>query len=94
MDAKVPLPSPHNGSNWRQKFESALLERDNSVLPRRLCDAKHAIVDRIEDSFDTASMAERKLLLAALNTLSELQRLAQSEDSPSTRAIQVLGQAA
>lgn len=46
--------------------------RDNSVLPRRLRNAKHAIMDRIEDSFDTASMAERTLLLAALNTVSEL----------------------
>jgi hypothetical protein len=41
-------------------------------------------VDRIEDSLDSASLSERKVLLAALNTISELQRLAQVDELPST----------
>jgi len=41
-------------------------------------------MDRIEDSRDSASLPERKLLLAALNTIAELQRLAQVDELPST----------
>ena len=37
-------------------------------------------MDRIEDSFDTASSQESRLLLAALNTISELQRVVKNDD--------------
>jgi hypothetical protein len=79
--------------DWRRVFESALLEQDHDELPKRLRDAKNAVMDRIEDSFDTASLAERKLLLAALNTISELQRLSNAESLPSQTA-SALGDAA
>jgi hypothetical protein len=82
---------PPSVEAWRRLFEAALLERDPIVLPRRLQDAKHAVMDRIEDSFDSASLSERRLLLAALNTISELQRLANIEDlaqSAMTQAVQ------
>jgi hypothetical protein len=79
--------------DWRRLFESALLEQDHDELPKRLRDAKNAVMDRIEDSFDTASLAERKLLLAALNTISELQRLSNAESLPSQTA-SALGDAA
>jgi hypothetical protein len=38
----------------------------------RLQDARDAIVREIEDSFEAASMSERRLLLAALNTIGGL----------------------
>jgi len=76
---------------WRRLFEAALLERDPVVLSRRLHDAKNAIMDRIEDSRGAASLSERRLLLAALNTISELQRLAQIEDLSRPSAEQVSG---
>jgi len=69
---------------WRPLFEAALMESDHSVLPRRLQVAKDAVMDEIEDTFDTASPSERRLLLAALHTISELQRLSGSS-GPSAR---------
>jgi hypothetical protein len=84
---------PHSTSGWRQLFEAALLERDDALLPRRLKAAKDAVMDRIEDSFDSASFAERKLLLAALNTISELQRLSKVDDLPNS-PMHVVGHAA
>ena len=79
---------------WRRLFEAALLERDSVALPRQLQDAKNAIMDRIEDSRGAASLSERRLLLAALNTIGELQRLAQIEDLSRPSAEQGSGQAA
>jgi len=83
MNAKIePSASTLSLQDWRKAFEAALLERDQAVLPRRLRDAKNAVMDRIEDSLDSASPSERKVLLAALNTISELQRLAQVDELP------------
>jgi hypothetical protein len=79
---------------WRHLFEAALAEQDNSLLPRRLKDAKDAAMDRIEDSVDSASISERKLLLAALSTISELQRLAKVDELPPTRAAHAFGHGA
>jgi hypothetical protein len=64
-------------------------------MPRRLKDAKDAVLDRVTcDSNDSTSPSERKLLLAALNTISELQRLANLEDVPPTVVTPALGQTA
>jgi hypothetical protein len=83
MNAKTDLsPSALSLQEWRRAFEAALLERDHTLLPRRLRDAKNAVMDRIEDSLDSSSPSERKVLLAALNTISELQRLAQVDELP------------
>ena len=76
----VSPASPTLVNSWRRLYESALLERDPAVLRRRLQDARKAIMDRSEDSLDSASVSERRLLLAALNTISELQRLAEIDD--------------
>jgi hypothetical protein len=70
MSGNIRPTSPvGSASNWEQLFECALLERDPGVRRRRLQSAKNAIMDRIEDSFDTASGKEGRLLLAALNTI-------------------------
>jgi hypothetical protein len=91
MDAKKALPSSTlSPQEWRKAFEAALLERDHAVLPRRLRDAKNAVMDRIEDSLDSASLHERKLLLATLNTISELERLAQVDELSSADTMHVL----
>jgi hypothetical protein len=79
---------------WKCLFEAALLERDPEILPKRLLDAKHAVMDHIEDSFKTASVAERRLLSTALNTISELQRLSDTHDSPRAETTPALDQAA
>ncbi len=58
--------------DWKALFEAALLEDNPDLFAVRLQDARDAIVTEIEDSFDTASMSERRLLLAALNTIGGL----------------------
>ena len=81
MSENISSISPAgSASNWEKLFECALLEHDPVTRERRLQNAKDAIMDRIEDSFDSASGQENRLLLAALNTLSELQRVAKNDD--------------
>jgi hypothetical protein len=75
---KRPVQS-HSVDAWKRLFGDALAENDPILLNARLRDAKNAIMDRIEDSMRTASQSERRLLLTALNTLVELQRVAWSE---------------
>jgi len=70
---KVVTPqAPASSIDWKQLFEAALLEDDPAIFPERLQNARDAIVDTIEDSFDTASSSDRLVLLAALNTISGL----------------------
>jgi hypothetical protein len=73
------LPGP-SSNNWEQVFEAALTEADPAIRERRLQSAKDAIMDRIEDSFQTASLSERRLLMAALNATNEFQRLSKVDD--------------
>jgi len=51
--SKDSLSSPGvlSVARWRRLFEAALLERDPKALPSRLHDAKHAVMDRVEESF-------------------------------------------
>jgi len=89
--------SPSTGSsarNWKELFEAALMENNHEMLPHRLRDAKEAVMDCIEDSFDSASHSERRLLLAALNTIGELQRLANVDTLPRSHPVAQLGHAA
>jgi len=58
--------------DWKLLFAAALLEDNPELFALRLQNARDAIVDEIEDSFDTASLADRQSLLAALNTISGL----------------------
>lgn len=67
--SKLPVRSV---DDWKKLFEAALVEDDPGLLPHRLQNARDAIVDTIETSFDTASSSDRLLLLAALNTISSL----------------------
>ena len=67
-------------NNWEQLFKAALLERHPALLEQRLQDAKDAIMDRIEDCFDTATLSERRLLVAAMNSISERQRVSKVDD--------------
>ncbi len=81
MSENISPKSPAvSASNWEQLFECALLERDPVAREQRLQNAKNAIMDRIEDSIDTASGQESRLLLAALNTISELQRVDKNDE--------------
>lgn len=70
--AMIPETSGANLPDWKLLFEAALLEDDPDLFAIRLKDARDAIVGEIEGCFDTASSADRRLLLAALNTISGL----------------------
>jgi hypothetical protein len=95
MTKGTASPVIQSSSNtWRELFEAALMEHNRELLPHRLSDAKDAVMDRIEDSFDTASLSERRLLLAALNTIGELQRLANVDTLPRSGAFAQFGHAA
>ncbi len=67
-------------SDWQQLFEAALLESDPVALHEKFQTAKDAIMDRIEDCFDQTVLSERRMLLSALNTISELERLTRPDE--------------
>jgi hypothetical protein len=69
---KAAIPETASPQDWKTLFEAALLEDNPDLFAVRLQDARDAIVTEIEDTFDTASMSERRLLLAALNTIGGL----------------------
>ena len=66
--------APVREANWEGLFAAAVREQDPLLAARRFRSAKDAIMDYIEDSFDSASLSERRMLLAALNTITELER--------------------
>lgn len=64
---------PNSSANdWKELFDAALEEGDPLLSPQRLQHARDAIVHKIEATFHTASSADRRLLLGALNTISGL----------------------
>jgi hypothetical protein len=66
------LPSD-NSSAWKQLYESAVLELDNSKLPERIAEARRAIYDRAEETLTHSLLAEHRLLNNALHTLQILE---------------------
>jgi len=79
MNRSVRTAPVNARSDWQQLFEAALLEPDPVASAECFQSAKDAIMDRIEDLFDSTSMSERRLLLSALNTIHELERLSKPE---------------
>ncbi|MBS1851487.1 MAG: hypothetical protein JST79_11280 [Acidobacteria bacterium] len=81
MSDNISQKSPAgSGSNWDQLFECALVEHDPVAREHLLQNANDAIMDRIEDCLDTVSGRESRMMLAALNTISELQRVVKADD--------------
>lgn len=73
MKKSAPPEAPENRArDWKLLLEAALLEDNPELFAMRLETARDAIVGEMEDSFDTASSTDRRLLLAALNTISGL----------------------
>ena len=64
--------------SWRYLVEAAIFETNPNNLFRRIQDAQDAVMDRIEDSFETASQSERQSMINAINSLRELRRLLQT----------------
>lgn len=78
---KPASPRLDAAQNWRGLVEAAIFETNPNDLSRRIQDAQDAIMDRIEDSFETASQSERQSMINAMNSLCELRRIV-----PSTRS--------
>ncbi len=69
-------PSPARPQlTWEEPVEVAILETGPENLSRRIQDAQDAIMDEIEDSFQTASSSERQSLVNAMNAVRELRRV-------------------
>jgi hypothetical protein len=66
---------------WRYLVEVAIFEANPNNLSRRIQDAQDAVMDHIEDSFETASQSERQSMINAMNSLRELRRLVQTPAS-------------
>ena len=68
----IPEAAARSTQDWKVLFEAALLEDNPELFAFRLQNARDAIVGEIEGAFETASSTDRRLLLAALNTISGL----------------------
>ena len=81
-------------SAWQLLFEAALQEQDPLLASERFQSAKDAIMDHIEDSFEAPSSSDQRLLLAALNTITERQSQFAPDISRKSRLGSALGHAA
>ena len=66
-------------SEWRQLCQIALLETDPVKLLVRIVDARHAILDRIEDCHSTSNR-ERTELREALSMLDNLREVTERQN--------------
>ena len=81
-------------ANWQRLFAAALREQDPLRVAERFRAAKDAIMDHIEDSFDSAPLSERRMLLAALNTITEMERSLMPGDLRLSSGVRRVGHAA
>jgi hypothetical protein len=63
---------------WKELVEVAIFEADQHTLSQRIHDAQDAIMDEIEDTFQTASSSERQALMNAMNALRKIRRRSES----------------
>ena len=66
---KVEMREP----NWKELLDAAIVESDQENLAQRIQEARDAIMDKIEDSFQTATSTERQALINAMNAVHELE---------------------
>jgi len=71
-------PPRNPEQNWRHMVEAAIFETNADNLSQRIREAQDAIMDEIEDSFETASQSERQSMINAMNSLRQLRRLIQT----------------
>ena len=65
-------------AHWLTLYEAAILELDLNMLPQRIKEAQNTIVGRMEALSKSGSTREIELLLSALNTLHDLQKITDS----------------
>lgn len=59
---------------WKQLYQLALLECDCTKIPKRLEDARHAVLDRVEDLLTCPASEEHRALQDAYRYLCSLQQ--------------------
>jgi hypothetical protein len=94
MNRALRTDPVNSRSDWQQLFEAALLESDPVIVRERFQTAKDAIMDRIEDCFDRTSLSERRMLLSALNTISEMEQLSRPDEVRPRSPQRIVGHAA
>jgi hypothetical protein len=68
-------------ARWKQLYEGAILEVDDTRLPNRIAEARSAILDRAEEILTDPPSDERHALNNALRTLRLLDDVAARERS-------------
>jgi hypothetical protein len=56
-------------SQWKQLYESAILELDSTKMPSRIAEARRAILDRAEETLSYPASDENRALNNALHGL-------------------------
>jgi len=74
MNQAAP-PATRPPLTWKELLEAAIFEPDSGNLSERIQDAQNAIMDEIEDTFQTASPGDRQALMNAMNALRKLGRV-------------------
>ena len=59
--------------DWKQLYQSAMLETDLATMPQRIREANRAILDRIEELLTNPTQGEHRALDIALRRLRLLQ---------------------
>jgi len=59
---------------WKQLYQVALMECDCTKIPKRLEDARHAILDRVEDLLTCPATEEQRALQDAYRYLRSLEQ--------------------
>jgi hypothetical protein len=67
------------GAKWHKIYEAALLELDSNKMHERICDARHAILDRAEEILTAPATDERSALNDALQALRVLEQASARE---------------
>jgi hypothetical protein len=78
LNNALPLDTSFS-STWKDLYECAMLELDNSRLPERIAAAHRAIVDRAEELVASQSDDEHYALNDALRALQLLEQVAARE---------------
>jgi len=87
--AQLGLRTVHDPRDWRELVEAALVQEGSEGVGQRVggqqifqqCirDAQDAVMEELEDTFQTARPTERQSLINAINALREQRRLKNAE---------------
>jgi hypothetical protein len=67
-----------DSSQWRSLYEAAVLELNHDKLRERIAEARHAILDRMEDLSRSKGSTEDEELINALTVLGDLCKVSDS----------------